>query len=153
MAELVGRGVVASFAGHQPGKAMLVGLYAIAGAKPLTGRQARAQCGRKLKQALTQTIQVLACAAEHQDAYTARHQQRVADLTVALAYEMNLPSHQIDGLGLGAIVHGIGKLAVPAEIFALPRKLRARSCRLYKCTQIVYLSRICSMQVCRMPGS
>lgn len=33
---LVGTGFVASFIGHEPGKALFVGLYSIAGAKPLT---------------------------------------------------------------------------------------------------------------------
>jgi hypothetical protein len=39
MAALVGRGHVASFIGREPGSALFVGLYAIAGAKPLTGRE------------------------------------------------------------------------------------------------------------------
>jgi len=39
MAALVDKGHVASFLGREPGSALFVGLYAIVGAKPLTGRQ------------------------------------------------------------------------------------------------------------------
>ncbi len=39
MKAIVGSGFVASFIGHQPGKALFVGLYSIAGSKPLTYEQ------------------------------------------------------------------------------------------------------------------
>ena len=39
MAAIVGSGFVASFIGHEPGKALFVGLYSITGAKPLTFEQ------------------------------------------------------------------------------------------------------------------
>ena len=79
---------------------------------------------RKLRTALSQTIQVLLSASEQRDAYTAGHQQRVCDITVAIANEMDLSAEQVDGLRFGSMVHDIGKLGVPAELLAAPRKLR-----------------------------
>ena len=88
-----------------------------------TQRRAR-NAERKLRSALTQTIQVLLSASEQRDAYTAGHQQRVGNLTTALALEMQLSPNQIDGLRFGAMVHDIGKLGIPAELLSLPRKLK-----------------------------
>jgi len=88
-----------------------------------TQRRAR-DAERKLKNALTQNIRVLLSASEQRDAYTAGHQQRVSNLTAALATEMNLSTEQIEGLRFGAMVHDIGKLGIPAELLSLPRKLK-----------------------------
>jgi HD-GYP domain-containing protein (c-di-GMP phosphodiesterase class II) len=47
----------------------------------------------------------------------------VADLARAIAKEMNLTSHQIDGIRLASMIHDIGKISVPAEILSRPTKL------------------------------
>jgi PAS domain S-box-containing protein/putative nucleotidyltransferase with HDIG domain len=54
------------------------------------------------------------------DAYTYQHQLRVAHLCVAIANEMNLPVHVVEGLKLSALIHDIGKIGVPAEILTKP---------------------------------
>jgi PAS domain S-box-containing protein len=89
----------------------------------LTARRAR-DAERKLRTALTQTIQVLLSASEQRDAYTAGHQQRVCDITVRIAREIGLSAEQIDGLRFASMIHDIGKLGIPAELLALPRKLK-----------------------------
>jgi HD-GYP domain-containing protein (c-di-GMP phosphodiesterase class II) len=47
----------------------------------------------------------------------------VADLARAIATEMKLPADQIDGLRMAGVVHDLGKISIPSEILAAPRKL------------------------------
>lgn len=74
----------------------------------------------KLKRTMSGIVQAFGLAVEARDPYTAGHQQRVADLARALAGEMELPSEQIDGIGLAAGIHDLGKIQVPVEILAKP---------------------------------
>ena len=60
---------------------------------------------------------------EMRDPYTAGHQQRVAELSLAIAEEMGLTSEETEGIYLGALIHDTGKICVPAEILAMPRRL------------------------------
>jgi len=55
--------------------------------------------------------------------YTAGHQRRVADLAVAIAAELELPTDKIDGVNMASTIHDIGKIAVPAEILSKPTNL------------------------------
>jgi PAS domain S-box-containing protein/putative nucleotidyltransferase with HDIG domain len=59
------------------------------------------------------------------DAYTYQHQLRVAHLCVAIANEMNIPVHIVEGLKLSALIHDIGKIGVPAEILTKPIPLES----------------------------
>jgi HD-GYP domain-containing protein (c-di-GMP phosphodiesterase class II) len=47
----------------------------------------------------------------------------VAQLAVAIAAEMGLPEETIDGIRLGALIHEIGNITIPAEILSTPRVL------------------------------
>ena len=55
--------------------------------------------------------------------YTAGHQERVADLAVAMAVEMGLGDQQIEGIQISALMHDIGKFAIPSEILTMPSAL------------------------------
>ena len=77
----------------------------------------------RLRQALNGVIQALAAAIELRDPYTAGHQLRVMQLAVAIGTEMGLPPEKIDGIRYAALVHDIGKIAIPAGILAKPAKL------------------------------
>jgi PAS domain S-box-containing protein/putative nucleotidyltransferase with HDIG domain len=59
------------------------------------------------------------------DAYTYKHQFRVANLCVAIATKMNMPVNIVEGLKLSALIHDIGKIAVPVEILSKPIKLES----------------------------
>jgi len=59
------------------------------------------------------------------DPYTAGHQQRVAQLAVAIAREMGFDADRVEGIRLGGIIHDVGKIYVPAEILNRPGKLTA----------------------------
>jgi len=78
-------------------------------------------------------------AVEARDPYTAGHQQRVARLARCIAQEINLDSDRIDGLRMGATIHDIGKIHLPAEILAKPTKLTDTEFELIKThTQVGY---------------
>ena len=70
-----------------------------------------------------QLLDAIAALAEARDPYTAGHQRRVASLAVAIAREMGLPNHRIDGLALAARIHDVGKMGVPGDILTKPTRL------------------------------
>lgn len=74
---------------------------------------------------LTQTVQSVALTVEKRDPYTSGHQTRVAKLSVLIAQEMGLNEERIIGIQLGATIHDIGKIYIPAEILNRPGKLTA----------------------------
>ena len=60
---------------------------------------------------------------ETRDPYTAGHQRRVADLAVAIGASLDMEYEALAGLRLAALIHDVGKIAVPAEILAKPTRL------------------------------
>ena len=77
----------------------------------------------KLQRAFEGIIQSVVRMVESRDPYTAGHQQRVADLAVAIATEMNLPENQVEGIRMAGSIHDLGKISVPAEILSKPGQL------------------------------
>jgi len=96
-------------------------IAALIDAKQAIERNKRAEI--RLRDALTKSIEALSLAIEKRDPYTAGHQKRVSELSVAIAKEMGLPKEQIEGLRLGALIHDIGKIQIPLEILSKPGKL------------------------------
>lgn len=88
------------------------------------GAQAqRAEDAERLKQGMLATIVAVTRTVEKRDPYTAGHQARVAELSVAIGREAGMTESCIEGLRLGALIHDIGKIYVPAEILNRPGKL------------------------------
>jgi putative two-component system response regulator len=83
----------------------------------------RLQALAKTKATLVQMIEAMVIALEKRDPYTAGHQKRVSQLATAIGREMGLPQETIEGIHLGALIHDIGKIYVPAEILTRPGKL------------------------------
>lgn len=77
----------------------------------------------KSRSMLESTVSALASAIEIRDSYTTGHQARVAQLTCAIAQEMNFKEDDINGIRLAALIHDIGKINVPAEILNKPGQL------------------------------
>jgi PAS domain S-box-containing protein len=76
--------------------------------------------------ALTEaSVDAIASAAEARDPYTAGHQRRVAELSVAIANEIGLEPDEIAGIRIAAKIHDIGKLSMPSEILSKPGHLKA----------------------------
>ncbi len=75
--------------------------------------------------ALTEAaVDAIAAAAEARDPYTAGHQRRVAELSVAIAKDIGMDDHEIEGVRIAARIHDIGKLRMPSEILNKPGALR-----------------------------
>jgi diguanylate cyclase (GGDEF)-like protein/putative nucleotidyltransferase with HDIG domain len=69
------------------------------------------------------TIEALALAIEAKDHTTHTHLQRVRTYAVELAMQLHLEEEQIEALRAAALLHDIGKLAVPEQIINKPGKL------------------------------
>jgi len=74
----------------------------------------------QLEKVMKGTIRAMAITVETRDPYTAGHQQRVAELSRAIAIEMGLPEEQIEGIFMAGSIHDLGKISVPAEILSKP---------------------------------
>ncbi len=72
---------------------------------------------------LKDTISCLSNAIEVRDPFTAGHQKRVTNLVQAIAVELKLTAHDIEGLTLASLIHDIGKISVPIEILTKPYAL------------------------------
>src|SRR6266446_5443926 len=69
------------------------------------------------------TIECLALAIEAKDHTSHRHLQRVRVFTVEVAKEMGFPEDEIEALRAAALLHDIGKLAIPEHIINKPGRL------------------------------
>ena len=69
------------------------------------------------------TIEALALAIEAKDHTTHTHLYRVRTYAVEIAKELNLPNDEIEALRAAALLHDIGKLAVPEQIISKPGRL------------------------------
>jgi len=78
---------------------------------------------RELTDAYEQTIEGWAIALETRDPVTHGHTRRVAEMTVALARAMGLPEGEIVHIRRGALLHDIGKMAIPDAILSKPGPL------------------------------
>lgn len=83
----------------------------------------RRRAMEKQRTTLIDTIRAMAHAVEQRDPYTAGHMQRVAEVAALIAREMGWDEERILGLRLGALIHDVGKIYVPAEILSRTGKL------------------------------
>ena len=77
----------------------------------------------RLAAALRSTIEAMARTMEWRDPYTAGHQKRVASIATAIANKLNWSNEATQALYMAAMVHDIGKVAVPSEILTKPTHL------------------------------
>ena len=69
------------------------------------------------------TIEALALAIDAKDATTHDHVRRVQTYAVEIGKELGLDEKELDALRAAAVLHDIGKLAVPEHIISKPGKL------------------------------
>jgi len=69
------------------------------------------------------TIEALALAIEAKDATTHDHLQRVRIYATEIGRDMNMAPEELDALQAAALLHDIGKLAVPEHIISKPGRL------------------------------
>jgi PAS domain S-box-containing protein/putative nucleotidyltransferase with HDIG domain len=78
---------------------------------------------KKIAHLLKQSINVISKIGELRDVYTAGHQNKVAELAIAIAREMELPDETIQNISYGALIHDIGKIYIPSDILNKPGKI------------------------------
>jgi PAS domain S-box-containing protein/putative nucleotidyltransferase with HDIG domain len=88
-------------------------------------KNVRHRAAEQIKQILLETALTVARVVEIRDPYTAGHQRRVAHLAASIAKYLDLSSEQIEGIFFAALLHDIGKIAVPAEILSRPGTLHS----------------------------
>lgn len=70
----------------------------------------------KMRKMYLETIRALAAAIDAKDPYTKGHSERVAQMAVALARELDLPEREVDDLEYAALLHDIGKISIDESI-------------------------------------
>jgi len=83
----------------------------------------RANLMADLEGAFTTTLAVLTSTVEAKDDYTACHGEDVADLAERIAQRLSLSGHFARDTRYAALLHDIGKVAVPSEILLKPGPL------------------------------
>ena len=76
-----------------------------------------------MRASLTSTVEVMSKTMELRDPYTAGHQKNVATISCFIANKLGWSPDLIYGLRLAAMIHDIGKIAIPSEILTKPSKL------------------------------
>ena len=77
----------------------------------------------RLAAALRATIEAMSKTMEWRDPYTAGHQKRVASISMAIGRQLGWDNERIQSMYMAAMVHDIGKMAVPSEILTKPSRL------------------------------
>ncbi len=117
-------GLLAAIASaDQPGRVILIlplaALLTIFAAE----RRRRIDNVLELSQAYRGTALVLGDVVEHDDAYTGDHTQGVLALALAVAAELGLDAAQRQRVEFGALLHDVGKIAIPKSIINKPGPL------------------------------
>jgi putative nucleotidyltransferase with HDIG domain len=76
-----------------------------------------------LNNAYRGTALVLGDVIEADDGYTGEHSKSVVTLSLAVAVELGLPREQCRNVEFGALLHDVGKIAIPKEIINKPGAL------------------------------
>jgi len=97
--------------------------------------------GKRFRNAVTSVIAELkankaamnllgtACGVDH---YVYAHSFNVALYTIALAIKMGLGEKELTEIGIGSMLHDVGKMAIPYEVLAKPGKLTAEEFEMMK---------------------
>ncbi len=72
----------------------------------------------RLAEAQTETVMMLAAAAEARDHVTGQHLHNIRGLTEALARELGYSDREAADIGLAAVLHDIGKIRMPDAVLA-----------------------------------
>ncbi len=90
------------------------------------------QSYQMIRKTMLGIVQAMAMALESRDPYTAGHQKRVSDLAWAIATEMGIDEHLMNGIKMAASIHDLGKISIPAEILSKPGRLAQTEFELIK---------------------
>ena len=115
--------MIAAVAAHEPialgGVVPFYWLMALFSAE----RRERYAAALELNQAYRGTVMVLSDVVEAEDNYTASHCRSVVELAAAVADELGMGYEKRQELEIAALLHDVGKIAIPNEILNKPAKL------------------------------
>ncbi len=77
----------------------------------------------RLRRTVSNVTRAMGVLFETRDPYTAGHQNRVAVLAADIARRLVLPADRVEATRVAALIHDIGKIAVPSEILNKPGRL------------------------------
>ncbi len=83
----------------------------------------RCELFAELEGAFVRTLAVLSDALEAKDPYTAAHAREVADLAEAVGEHLGMAEPELRNLRYAALLHDVGKIAIPTEILRKPGPL------------------------------
>lgn len=81
------------------------------------------KAGKKLDQALLESIYAFAKAIEMRDHYTGEHAEKMITIVRGIGKELNLPYKKIVGLEHAAVLHDLGKIGIDDKILRKKAKL------------------------------
>jgi HD-GYP domain-containing protein (c-di-GMP phosphodiesterase class II) len=95
-------------------------------------REEKYTASLELQSAYRGTVMLLSDVVEAEDDYTAFHCRSVVELVAEVADEMNIPKADRQELEFAALLHDVGKIAIPKEILNKPAKLTDEEFELIK---------------------
>jgi len=78
---------------------------------------------RSLHDTFMDTVRVVMVLNELRDPYTAGHERRVGELSMAISAELGFDEHRQEGMLVAGYLHDVGKMNIPAEILSKPGKV------------------------------
>jgi putative nucleotidyltransferase with HDIG domain len=78
------------------------------------------------------SLQMISNAVDLKDPYTAYHSRRVAEYSAMMAREIGVDEAEVERIRIGALMHDIGKVAVPSALIRKPSKLTEEEMNLMK---------------------
>ncbi|HEX3324104.1 MAG TPA: HD-GYP domain-containing protein, partial [Solirubrobacterales bacterium] len=120
-------GLLAAFAAIELGAAVCLLVIPLAAVLAVLSRerQARIDQALELSEAYQGTALLLGDVVEADDAYTGSHSRGVVELSLAVSDRLGLDSRQRRDVEFAALLHDVGKIAVPKEIINKPGPLDA----------------------------
>lgn len=95
-------------------------------------RKERYAAALELSQTYRGTVMVLSDVVEADDGYTAFHCRSVVELATAVGQQMKLKPDDLQELEIAALLHDVGKIAIPKEILNKPARLTETEFELMK---------------------
>jgi HD-GYP domain-containing protein (c-di-GMP phosphodiesterase class II) len=127
-------GLLAAFAAIElgPGLTLLIIPLTAVLAVLSRERQARIDQALELSSAYQGTAMLLGDVVEADDAYTGSHSRGVVELSLAVSDHLGLGSSQRRNVEFAALLHDVGKIAVPKEIINKPGPLDAEEWKIIR---------------------
>jgi putative nucleotidyltransferase with HDIG domain len=118
-------GLLAAFAAIQLGPGICLMVVPLAAVLAVLSRERRTRIDQalELSEAYQGTAMLLGDVVEADDAYTGSHSRGVVELSLAVAGRLGLDSRQKRNVEFAALLHDVGKIAVPKEIINKPGPL------------------------------